>query len=157
MCGNHFARPRTHTLRKRDGLFLAAVHAVDQLQLADAVVVSCFGFDQHFVDTRRTQVTPWLLDADRRRLISEHIDRILNRAAHHSPIGRGQFHTIEPVATNRESRRHGGIIESCERNGHTTVKHQRAARHRPRGMHSEQRSGSTRRRNVTAILGDLGR
>ena len=153
----HFARTGTGPRRQRDGLLFTAVHAIDNLELADAVVVGGFGFDQDFVDTCWSQIATRLPDPHRWRGILQGVDRIFDGSPNDRTIRRRQLDAIETVAPHGESRRHRGIVEPFQPHGVARIEHQRATRHRARRVHPQQRGCATGRSNVTTIVRDIRR
>ena len=88
-----------------DRLLRPAVDRVDELEIADAEVVLGGRLDEHFLDRRRGRVAPRLGERDGRRLVGQHVDRVLRRRRHALAGRRLQLDAVEAVLVRLERRR----------------------------------------------------
>ena len=149
-------RPHTSALRERDRPLVAAVHAIDQLEFSDAVVIRCLRLDQHFVNAGRAQITTGLLDAHGRCRVIECIDCVFHGFTHDGAIGRRQFDPIKSIAPNAQTRRHRGIVLPRQWDSGAVVENQRTSGDWSRCEHTQQRRRAVWCGNVSSVVSDLG-
>ena len=87
----------------------AAVDRVDQLEILHAEVVFGVRLDEHFLDRRRGGVAARLGDRHRRRLIGQHVDRVLRRRRHALARRRVELDAVEAVLLGLERRRQRAV------------------------------------------------
>ena len=78
VAGGHLGQP-VAAAEQLDGLLGAAVHRVDELEVANAEVVLGLRLDVHLFDRRRRRVAAGFRERHGRRLIRQHVDRVLRR------------------------------------------------------------------------------
>ena len=74
-------------VKQLDRLLGGAVHRVDELQIANTEVVFRLRFDVYLLDRGHGCVAAGFRERHRRRLICQHVDRVLRQAAARSLFG----------------------------------------------------------------------
>ena len=136
---------------QRLGLFRPAVHRVHQVELLHAEVVVCARFDRELLDGRRDAVASGFGDRHGRRLIFEHVDRVLRRGGHQLVFGPAlQLDLVEAVFVHLQLAEERAGIRS-QRN--RVVVHNDAAGRRLHGGHNAHpHLGALKHRDVAAVL-----
>ena len=76
VCGRHLLGA-PGPVEQIERILRIAVHRIDQLQRAQAVIVLGTDLDEHLFDRRSLDIPPRFLEPDRRRLVVERIDEIV--------------------------------------------------------------------------------
>jgi hypothetical protein len=141
---------------ERDHLLRTTVDAVHQLERFHAVVVLGLGLEEHFLDRRRRCVAARLADRHGRRLIGEHVDRILRRRGIAWTVRSVELDPVEAVVIGGEVRGQRAIRLDGQRHLRFVVDENLPAvrghrRHRP-----QVNLRAAQDRDVAAVL-DLAR
>ena len=122
----HVGHPRAAG-EQRDRLLRAAVHAVDEVQRLDAVVVLGFRLEEHFLDRGRGGVAAGFRERHGRRLIGEDIDGIFRRPADTGSAGRVELDAVEAIVVRQEGPPQRPVALHRHRHLGLVVHHNRAA------------------------------
>ena len=151
VAGRHFRQPPL-AAKELHHLLFAAVHGVDQLQVAHAEVVHGLGLDEHFLDGRRGGVAARTDERHRGRTVFQNVHRVLRRRRHALAVRRNQLHVIEAVALGGEAG-HERSVGLRRQLGELVLAEGQAAR---RGLHRREHLhahlGALQHRHVAAVL-----
>ena len=101
MARRHFGQ-RLRAAEQVDGLLGAAVHRVEHLHLLHAEVIVGPHFGEDFFDRRGLRVASRLGEAHRRRLIGQHVDRVLRRRVHLLALRAIELDPVEALLVDLE-------------------------------------------------------
>ena len=152
VAGGHL-RQRLAAAEERDGLLRAAVHRIHHLQLPDPEVVVRLHLGEDFLDGRRAGVAPRLAERHRRRLIVDHVDRVLRRGFNLLALGSDELDAVEAGLRQLEAAGERAVGLDRQRRGRVAFLEQNlpAGRlHRRRDV--EQHVRAAQRRHVAAVF-----
>ena len=91
-------------------LFRSAVHRIDQVERVQAEVVVRARLDEHLLDGAGGGVAPRADEHRGRRLIGQHVDRVLRRGGHELARRRHQVDAVEALLLDREAGRQAAVF-----------------------------------------------
>ena len=151
VAGAHLLQ-RFAAAEERDGLLRAAVHRVHHLQLLDPEIVVRLHFGEDFLDGTRARVAPRLAERHGRRLIVEHVNRVLRRGIHLLALGADELDAVEAGLRQFEVARERAVRLDRQRRRAAFLEQNLSAGRLHRRHDVEQHVGAAQRHHITAVL-----